>query len=107
MRREPQQERAKRTVARILRAAETLYNDSEVGRDRLETAQVAAAAGVAIGTLYRYFDDRVDLMDAVAPDRDLPDEQLLLRAERYVQRHGALPPGGLREVVTFLMEATP
>lgn len=66
----PVQDRAVKRLARIKAAAVMLYNDPEVGRDRLTTADVALLADCAIGTVYRYFTDRVALLDAIAPDRD-------------------------------------
>ena len=64
----PKQARSTKTRDRLIAEGATLYRT--VGRDRLTTAEVAAAAGVAIGTFYRYFADRVALLNAVAPDRD-------------------------------------
>ncbi|WP_181137702.1 helix-turn-helix domain-containing protein [Rathayibacter sp. AY1D2] len=43
----------------------------EVGRERATTAQVAARAGVGIGTLYRYFEDFADLLEAVFSVNDI------------------------------------
>ncbi|WP_213816255.1 TetR/AcrR family transcriptional regulator [Glaciihabitans sp. dw_435] len=40
------------------------------GRDRFTTADVAAIAGCSIGTLYRYYKDRIAILDAIWPDRD-------------------------------------
>lgn len=44
------------------------------GRDEFTTQHVAELAGVSIGTVYRYANSRVDLMDAVWPNRpqDVP-----------------------------------
>lgn len=67
----PIQDRSVRQVRNILQAARTLL--AEVGRDRLTTAPVALAAGVSIGTVYRYFPDRVALLDAIAPN---PERQV-------------------------------
>ena len=39
------------------------------GRDRFTTADIAAEAGVSIGTIYRYFADRVAILDHVWPNR--------------------------------------
>ena len=61
----PVQERSRKTVDKLVRAAKELLADPEVGRDRFTTAMVAERAGVSIGTFYRYFSDRVDLLDAI------------------------------------------
>lgn len=67
----PKQKRAEARLAAIKAAAVTLYNDPTIGRDRMTTAQVAELAGCSIGTFYRYFIDRVALLDSIAPDRDM------------------------------------
>lgn len=71
VRNEPQQKRAAVRLEAIKAAAITLYNDPSIGRDRFTTAQVADLAGCSIGSVYRYFIDRVALLDAIAPDRDM------------------------------------
>ena len=52
-RRKPRQERALLTAASILQATERLARED--GFARLETARIAAVAGVSIGSLYQYF----------------------------------------------------
>jgi AcrR family transcriptional regulator len=64
---EPQQARAERTLDGILKAGREVLD--EVGRDRLTTALVADRAGCSIGTFYRYFVDRVALLDTIQPLR--------------------------------------
>lgn len=68
---EPVQSRSAVRIKQITDAAVALYNDPTVGRDRMTTQQVADLAGCSIGTVYRYFTDRVALLDAIAPDRDM------------------------------------
>lgn len=65
-RRVPQQERARKTVNKILEAAQQLL-ESE-GDQKFTTTQIAKVAKVGVGTLYDYFPDR----EAVA--RALLDE---------------------------------
>jgi len=74
LRNSPVQARSVGRLATILDAARQVLE--EVGRDRLTTGMVAEAAGCSIGTLYRYFPDRVAVLDAIAPDRDLAAEKL-------------------------------
>ncbi|WP_165066119.1 TetR/AcrR family transcriptional regulator [Marisediminicola senii] len=69
LRNAPRQKRAGRTVATIEAAVRDILADPEWGRDRLTTGQVAKLAGVSIGTIYRYFPDRLALLDHVWPDR--------------------------------------
>lgn len=54
-----------KTIEDAARAALRLY-----GRDRLTTGQVATIAGCSIGTVYRYFPDRIAILDHIWPDRD-------------------------------------
>jgi AcrR family transcriptional regulator len=63
----PHQERAVRTVRGMLIAADEMI--ARDGFDRFTTADVAQAAGVSIGIVYRYFTDRVAILDALYPDR--------------------------------------
>lgn len=74
LRKKPAQPRSSDRVKDILSAARTHY--TEVGRDRFNTTAVAQLAGCSVGTLYRYFKDRVALMDAFAPDRDIHQHKL-------------------------------
>ena len=59
-RRTPRQERSKAKVDHILDAAEQLVITN--GTSDLTTTRVAEFAGVAVGTLYQYFDGIVDLL---------------------------------------------
>lgn len=65
----PTQARATARLDSILAGARLHY--AAVGRDRFTTSGVAEAAGCSVATVYRYYEDRVDLLDAIAPDRDL------------------------------------
>lgn len=60
----PVQARSNRRLTAILDAAATLIH--EKGYEELTTAAVAQQAGASIGTVYRYFEDRVDLLKALA-----------------------------------------
>lgn len=63
-RREPQQERSRDTVERILEAA-----DQEIGEHGLagaSTTRIARRAGVSVGALYRFFDDKQSIAVALS-----------------------------------------
>jgi AcrR family transcriptional regulator len=62
-RREPVQERSRRTVARILRATEEIIATD--GVDAATTRTIAERAKVAAPSLYRFFDDRDAILDAL------------------------------------------
>lgn len=67
LRRTPVQQRSSRRLEQIENAGRQILRD--VGRDRLTTALVAELAGCSIGTFYRYFEDRVALLDSIQPLR--------------------------------------
>lgn len=64
MRREPTQRRAHERVKRVLDAADRLLAESGAGA--LGTKQVAAAAGISIGSLYFWFPDKESIAEALA-----------------------------------------
>ncbi|MFE6365797.1 TetR/AcrR family transcriptional regulator [Streptomyces sp. NPDC057806] len=70
--REPQQARSAATLARILRAAEELA--SEAGLEELTIAGVAERAGVSVGSIYRRFEGKEQLITALA-DRMLEQRE--------------------------------
>lgn len=59
----PKQARARETFDRILDAAADLL--TEQGIEGLNTNEVASRAGVNVSTLYRYFDDKYDLVEGL------------------------------------------
>lgn len=62
-RRTPQQQRSRERVERILTVAKALI--SRVGSDAMKMGEVAAEAGISIGSLYQYFPDKVSIVEAV------------------------------------------
>jgi AcrR family transcriptional regulator len=64
-RRSPVQERSQGTVQRVLQAASSLLAGG-VAVEALTTAQIAAAAGLSVGALYRFFPDKQAIVDAIA-----------------------------------------
>ena len=75
VRTEPIQERSAARIDALLDAAAAVVD--EIGFDRLTTAMVAERAGAAIGTGYRYFPDRIVLLQALR-------DRALLRYRRSV-----------------------
>ena len=64
MRRKPKQQRSKQMVSDIIQAArEHLL---EFGLEGFSTATIAQKAGVSVGSMYQYFDNKEQLLDAVA-----------------------------------------
>lgn len=66
MRVTPSQARSNARVDSILAAAKEHL--AEVGRDRFRLGPVHQKAGCSVGTLYRYFEDRVALLNAIDPE---------------------------------------
>lgn len=64
IRNEPVQARSTARLAALLDAAAEVV--SEIGYERLTTAMVAERAGASIGTVYRYFPDRIALLQSLA-----------------------------------------
>ncbi|MGH8445336.1 MAG: TetR/AcrR family transcriptional regulator [Solimonas sp.] len=63
MRKQPAQQRSKQMVETLLRAAE--LEIGERGLDDTTTNHVAARAGVSVGSLYQYFDDKDAIVEAL------------------------------------------
>ena len=64
LRRQPQQERGQQRVDVILNAAEDAF--AETGYEAATTNQIAARAGVSIGSLYQFFTNKEGILQAVA-----------------------------------------
>jgi AcrR family transcriptional regulator len=63
LRNEPVQARSAARLAGLLDAAAAVID--ELGYERLTTAMVAERAGASIGTVYRYFPDRIAVLQAL------------------------------------------
>jgi AcrR family transcriptional regulator len=64
LRNEPVQARSTARLTALLDAAASAIQ--ELGYERLTTAMVAERAGASIGTVYRYFPDRIAVLQALA-----------------------------------------
>ena len=64
LRNEPVQARSAVRLTQLLDGAAAIID--EIGYERLTTAMVAERAGASIGTVYRYFPDRIALLQALA-----------------------------------------
>lgn len=99
----PTQTRAQQRIEQILDAARKHYD--EVGRDRFNTGDVARLAGCSVGTVYRYFEDRVAIMDAIHPNRDAPhrvvdrlkqvDNEFLTEGQKWTHTREVMTEHGL------------
>ncbi len=88
------------TSGTILDAAEGVFAEQGVQGARME--DIAARAGVAVGTLYNYFSDRQTLIAALHSQRK---EQLLDLFDRSLMTEGELPfEETLRRVIRAQLE---
>ena len=81
LRNEPVQARSAARLETLLDAAAAVVD--EIGFERLTTAMVAERAGASIGTVYRYFPDRIALLEALSA-RNL--DRVLARVGEEVRR---------------------
>ena len=86
-RRSPQQDRARQTQGRLLDVAGELLAD--VGIERISTNMIAARAGVSPPALYRYFDDKYAVLEALGR-RLMARQNAVLEA--WIARHA---PAGI------------
>lgn len=80
LRNEPVQARSTARLTALLDAAAEVID--EIGFERLTTAMVAERAGASIGTVYRYFPDRIALLQALGA-RNL--ERVLTRSSDEIR----------------------
>lgn len=84
IRTEPMQQRSAARLSALLDAAAAVVD--EVGFDRITTAMVAERAGASIGTVYRYYPDRVAVLHA------LRERALLRFRQRVIEELGIRAP---------------
>lgn len=89
----PKQTRGQDRLADILEGARQHYG--AVGRDAFTIREVAALANCSVATIYRYFGDRIALMDAIQPSRD-ESQAALERLLRALDQHREYEGSDLR-----------
>ena len=97
----PVQARSKEMRDRILTATAQVLTDR--GYAGLSTNRVAAEAGVSVGSLYRYFEDRTDLMEHLR--RRVTETVVADLSEAMVQAVRMEPLAGVRHVVSTLVDS--
>ena len=100
-RREPQQERSRQTVERIVTAAARVLERE--GDRAATTNRIAAEAGVSPGSLYQYFADRDDLLLAVTERVVAEFEARVVPALRQAAREDVV--AGIVTVVGATLDA--
>ena len=84
LRNEPVQARSTARLAALMDAAAAVVD--EIGYERLTTAMVAERAGASIGTVYRYFPDRIAVLQALGA-RNLERAMAKITAEIVDEKH--------------------
>jgi AcrR family transcriptional regulator len=97
LRNEPVQARSTARLTALLDAAAAAID--ELGYERLTTAMVAERAGASIGTVYRYFPDRIAVLQALA-GRNL--DRILTSVDRAV---GDRRSATWRDAVTLFFDS--
>lgn len=100
-RRDPVQKRAQETIERILDAAAQLLDNAGYGQ--LSTNKVAEQAHVSIGSVYRYFDDKSDIIAALRARAEDDIMHRLMDGLAAASPMDAAAAG--RHVLTTLVEA--
>ena len=105
MRKMPLQARSRRRVDAILQATVKLM--LELGYEATTTATIAAAAGVPIGSLYQFFDNKEAILETLA--QRYATDMLALRAQLFPADVNQLPLPDLvnrtaDKLVTFMDE---
>jgi AcrR family transcriptional regulator len=72
LRTQPQQTRSTERLGELLTAAREAAD--ELGEDRVTTGEIAKRANCSIGTVYRYFPNRVAILNAMNPGRAIGAE---------------------------------
>lgn len=100
-RKEPRQERSRRTVEAILEAAARVL--VQEGYDKASTNRVAKVAGVSVGSLYQYFSSKEALVLALV--RQHQGEMLSLLHESMSSLEGAPLADAVRTFVQGMLAA--
>ncbi|MFE3543386.1 TetR/AcrR family transcriptional regulator [Nocardia sp. NPDC059177] len=99
-RKRPKQDRAKETRVHILDTSAQLFGTRGIGNT--STNKIAAEAGISIGTLYRYFSDRDEIV------KELTDSMFLQVEERYsrllLSSADKTPRDAVAEVIRIAVE---
>lgn len=87
-RRLPTQARSRRTVERILDAAEAIIDEQGVAA--ATTRAIADKAGVAYPSLYRFFSDREEILDVLLERHTADSDAIAMKAEAEATLTSAL-----------------
>ncbi len=94
----PKQDRARQTRGRLLDVAGDLL--AEVGLERISTNMIAARAGLTPPALYRYFDDKYAVIEALGRRLMVRQNAVL---ERWIARHAPAGVAGMADHIGDLL----
>ena len=97
----PRQERSQQTYDLVLRVAGELL--AEVGMDSISTNMICARAGVSPPALYRYFDDKHAVLEALGRRLMMRQNEVL---EQWIARYEPGGLGVLRDHIVDLLRDT-
>lgn len=98
---QPKQERAQATYDRLLDVAGALLG--EVGIDRISTNMICARAGLTPPALYRYFEGKYGVLEALGRRLMARQNRVL---EQWIARHVEHGIGALRDGIEELLRET-
>ncbi len=96
------QERARRTYEALIEAASTAFMEN--GYDATGSPEIAARAGVAVGTFYRYFDDKKQVLLEVCRRSLAAGYQRILERLTPAQFVGKARHTTIAEAIDILLE---
>ena len=95
----PQQERSRRTRQRIVEAAAQCFEAR--GYDDTTTAEIARQAGLAVGSVYDYFQDKRAILLEILHDNVETMTDLVVQGLAPEQWEGADPREGVRKLLVL------
>lgn len=102
MRKKPKQKRSRQMVDALIEA--TAKCVTELGLDGITTHHIAETAGVSVGSLYQYFDDKDSLVEALVDKLANEISEALRRLPMMEQAGGAEGAAGLKGNVSLIIQ---
>ncbi len=99
----PQQARSRRTRERTLEAAAICFE--ELGYDETTTAAIARRAGISVGSVYDYFEDKRAILLELLHDTVEVVADLVVQGLAAEQWQGADPKGSVRQLIRLVFTA--
>ncbi|MGF1464036.1 MAG: TetR/AcrR family transcriptional regulator [Maricaulaceae bacterium] len=99
----PQQDRARRTRDKLLTALEALL--TERGFEQIAVADIAARAGVAVGSVYSHFKDKTAFLQALLDQRKSLLKARLKAAEQMDAAAQLAAAGGLAPALQMIAQS--